>query len=814
MSKKNENQIYMIGNAHLDPVWLWQWYDGYMEVKATFRSALDRMKEFPDFKFTSACAQYYEWIKDSDPAMFDEIKQRVKEGRWTVAGGWYIQPDCNIPCGESFARHALISQRFFKNEMGTMATVGYNVDSFGHNGSIPKMLRNSGMNAYIFMRPGPHEKPNIPDWLFNWESADGSVVPTFRIVERYNIMKGSFSEFDHVKSLATEHSMMAFYGVGNHGGGPTISLLNKMHEELGPEFIYSTPEEFFDAVADSALPLVKEDLQFHAKGCYTACSQIKRDNRRSENMMLAAEKYSVLSGKLMNTKYPTAEYERAWKNILFNQFHDIMGGCSIKEAYDNARMQHGETQSIADRNSNFALQQISWNIDTVYGKNIKVEKPEWGACWFVDEFGTPIVFFNPHAWESTVFVTFRSNPIRVTDADGNELPIQVVRASQTNGEGDKWEVGLNVTLPAMGYTVLRAFYPTGDRTYNSEVENAKNERHTYESKVATTETTIENDLIKLTFDPLTGELAQITDKATGKNMLSAETQTVMMDETDSDTWSHRITEFKNVAEIFTKGDIHVTEVGPLRATMRTYTRGANTTIRRDYSVVAGSKQIHVKTQIDFHEKHRMLKFRFPVDAENPTALCDIPYGFIERPTDGTEQVCQEWFAIKDNKNSLAVLNDSKYSFDCNKNVLSLTVLRGAIYADHFGKRDEFCEYMEQGRNELNYVIMPFESVTETTKAAAELNCAPFSVMETFHNGTLPQTYTAVTSSAANVIITAVKKHEDSDAVVIRAYECENRDTTTEFNVFGQKFKADFGHAQVKTFIVDGKSVREADFLEF
>jgi len=174
-------KIHLIGNAHLDPVWLWQWYDGYMEVKATFRSALDRMKEFPEFKFTSACAAYYEWIKEADPNMFQEIQERVREGRWTIAGGWYIQPDCNIPCGESFARHALFSQRFFQKEFGKKATVGYNVDSFGHNGSIPKLLKNSGMSGYIFMRPGPQEKPTIPDHLFEWESADGSAVPVFRI---------------------------------------------------------------------------------------------------------------------------------------------------------------------------------------------------------------------------------------------------------------------------------------------------------------------------------------------------------------------------------------------------------------------------------------------------------------------------------------------------------------------------------------------------------------------------------------------------------------------------------------------------------
>ena len=152
------SKFYLIGNAHIDPVWLWNWQSGYSEVLATFRSALDRMNEYDDFKFTSACSVYYEWVEKTDPDMFNEIVKRVKEGRWNIVGGWYLQPDCNIPSGESFARHGLIAQRYFASKFGVTAKTGYNIDSFGHNASMPKILKGCGLDNYVFMRPSETEK--------------------------------------------------------------------------------------------------------------------------------------------------------------------------------------------------------------------------------------------------------------------------------------------------------------------------------------------------------------------------------------------------------------------------------------------------------------------------------------------------------------------------------------------------------------------------------------------------------------------------------------------------------------------------------
>ena len=159
------NGIMMIGNAHIDPVWLWQWQEGYQEIKATFRSALDRMEENEAFVFTCACAEYYRWVEENDPEMFEEISQRVAEGRWVLAGGMWVQPDMNTPCGESIARHLLYSQRYFFSRFKKTASFGYNVDTFGHNAMLPQLLKKAGIENYVWMRPDKGENPNIPEGL-------------------------------------------------------------------------------------------------------------------------------------------------------------------------------------------------------------------------------------------------------------------------------------------------------------------------------------------------------------------------------------------------------------------------------------------------------------------------------------------------------------------------------------------------------------------------------------------------------------------------------------------------------------------------
>src|SRR5215211_2083865 len=232
-------KLHMIGNAHIDPVWLWQWQEGFHEVKASFRSALDRMKEFPDFTFVASSAAFYEWVEGSDPVMFAEIQQRVREGRWGIVGGWWVEPDCNIPAGESFVRHGLYAQRYFKEKFGVIARTGFNVDSFGHAGTLPQILKKSGLDYYVFLRPMPHEK-GLPSRLFWWQSDDGSRVLAFRIPFEY-LSWGKEVE-THARRCADEmkepvDEFLCFYGVGDHGGGPTITNIESIQRlDTDPQF--------------------------------------------------------------------------------------------------------------------------------------------------------------------------------------------------------------------------------------------------------------------------------------------------------------------------------------------------------------------------------------------------------------------------------------------------------------------------------------------------------------------------------------------------------------------------------------------------
>ncbi|MDF2963179.1 MAG: hypothetical protein K0S39_4914 [Paenibacillus sp.] len=458
--------IHMIGNAHLDPVWLWQWQEGYAEIKATFRSALDRLQEFPDFVFTCAGAAYYRWVEENAPEMFEEISERIKEGRWVVVGGWWIQPDCNLPSGESFVRHGLYSQRYFREKFGVTAKVGYNVDSFGHHGMLPQILKKSGMDSYVFMRPDQREK-SMDHSLFWWESIDGSRVMTFRIPFSYGNWSTSTGHSDPFKGKVLDvlalaesqgHSFMNFYGVGNHGGGPTIANLQAVHglqQEYGAEKIkLSSPNTYFAEMEQIAadLPVVKDDLQHHASGCYSAHSETKALNRKAEHRLLTAEKFSVMAHHLLGLSYPDQELRRGWENVMFNHFHDIMGGCSIKEAYQDARESYGESLHLAAVSLNAALQKISWSIDTMKAGIGSLSKDMDWALWEQKDEGIPVVVFNPLSWEVQAPIQINKKIKGITDEKGYAVEYQTIRGSRTN-RFDKHDTLFMGQIPAMGYRV-------------------------------------------------------------------------------------------------------------------------------------------------------------------------------------------------------------------------------------------------------------------------------------------------------------------------------------------------------------------------
>jgi len=779
--------VYLIGNAHIDPVWLWRWQDGFSEVLATFRSALDRMKDFPDFKFASSCAVYYQWVEKMDPEMFSEIQQRVREGRWDIVGGWFLQPDCNIPCGESFARQALISQRYFKEKFGVIATCGYNVDSFGHNANLPQLLKKSGMENYIFMRPMP-EEGEYKDTLFNWESADGSTVCAYRIPWYYAIDLTVMDTFGRIKEKA-EHDgrdYMAFFGVGNHGGGPTIKLIDEINK-LGIEgMIYSTPDEYFKTVDKSDLPTIKDELQHHARGCYSLGSFVKKNNRKCENNLLAAEKFCIMAEKLCGMEYPKKKLDKAWKNLMFNQFHDVLAGCIIKSAYEDASYLYGETMSITEQAINMAIQKIAWNIDTLQGETLPAyrERPTW-TVWQHEVLGTPVIVFNPHAWSVCAPVKVYADGVKVIDANGKEIPFQLVRGEQTNVE-DKYNTAFIAEVEPFGYAVYRLF-----------TENAGSEQP---NEFSVTERTIENSSVKIELDAETGDICGFYNKKNGEYIINSTCRAILLDETECDSWAHDKRELGEYAGEFRNPEFKIIEAGPVIATIRVITKFGKSSLQRDYSLILGSACVQVKTKVDFHEDHRTIKFAFPVTGDK--IVSKIPFGSIERGFDTGEEPCGSWIAC----GKLGIANDSKHGYDAKNGTIRMSVLRSALYADHFAVRDDMCEFMEQGEHEFEYVLFPYTTPADAEKCAEEINFPLRTVIGTFHDGYLPEKMSCIGVSGDSAIVTAIKKREDSSENIVRLYEANGEDSRVKIKLFGKEIESCMSHNEIKTLTEQGEEL--------
>ena len=488
--------------------------------------------------------------------------------------------------------------------------------------------------------------------------------------------------------------------------------------------------------------------------------------------------------------------------MLFNQFHDILGGCCIKEGIEDAILSYGESINICKVQSNFALQQISWNIDTMDGKELKPYRNTIEAGWTSNEnIGTPIVIFNPLPYSVSRLVSVRATPKYVTDNSGTQIPTQLVRDSKTNGTS-KFATAFTATVPAYGYCVYRMYF------------SEKSDTH-FDNPFKCTDNSIENEKIRLVLNKDTSEISSFYDKINGVELLNG-TSTTFLNEKKYDTWAHYVSKFNEIIKTSEKGSVKLVESGPERATLRSKIKMFNTTIIRDYSIEKGNDTVVVKAKANFQEKHKMLKFSFDVNAKKAKIHTKIPFGYIETPTDGSEQVGGEWTAVYGDKSGLSIATGAKRSFDVKGSTISFTVLRGAVYADHMGmnNRDEFCEYMDQGQQYFEYSLAPFKSLADCQKQSELLANQPTVIVETFHQGNLPCEYSGIDISENNIILTAIKKHEDSNALVIRLYESENKDTTVNIKILGKEFSADFSHSEVKTFIVDKDCARECDFMEW
>jgi alpha-mannosidase len=552
--------------------------------------------------------------------------------------------------------------------------------------------------------------------------------------------------------------------------------------------VYSTPDEYFKTIDKNNLPVLAGELQHHARGCYSACTFVKANNRKCENNILTAEKLSVMAKHLAGTAYPKKKLNKAWKNLMFNQFHDIMGGCSIKKAYEDAGYLYGEIMSITEQEINFAMQSITHKIDTLCGEELPSYKEDGPYRWHIWEhevLGTPVVVFNPHAWPVKMPVEINEVVRRMEDEKGNEIPFQIVRGDQTNGGKDKYHTVFIAEVEPMGYVVYRIYM---------EKEKAE----VYANELKASETVLENSLIRVDFSKKTGDICSIYDKLNNRNIVTGECSAVILDETACDTWAHDKKYLGEPVGRFENPKFSVLETGPVRAVLRVKTSCQNSFLQRDYILEAGADAVKVNVCVDFQEKHRTLKFKFP--SPSGRTLSKIPFGTILRENEQGEEPCGSWLA----SGGLGIANDGKYGYDTYKNEVGLTILRSAIYADHFGLRDEFCEYMDLGVHRCSYMLFPYENNATAEKKAEELNVGLRYVTDSFHAGTLGERASCVNCSADHIVITAVKESEDSEADMIRFYETDGKEDEINIRIFDNKIQTRVSANEIKTFRTDGE----------
>ncbi|AFZ65672.1 alpha-mannosidase [Deinococcus peraridilitoris] len=798
----------LTGHAHLDPVWLWDQQEGIETVKATFRSALDRIKENPDLVFTHTSAAQYAWMQ-IHPQLMDEIRDAVRRGQWELSGGFWVEPDVNIPSGEALARQGLYGQRFFRQAFGQHCSVAFLPDSFGHPHTLPQILRHCALTSFVFWRPHPHEV-ELPSNLFWWQGRDGSRILSARL-ESYNSNPRDLTDSLNAAipwRPVDSPEWLVVYGVGNHGGGPTRKALSHLRDLMTspdwPTLQLGTLEGFFERARTRDHPTFDAALQHTFRGCYTSHSQVKQLNRQAEHILAMAEKWSTIA-RVYGQPYPTEALERAWKHLLFNQFHDIICGTSIPRAYDDVRFEMSEAIGTARRVTHAAQQVIAQRIDTRSSPEVTIEETmrrvRTGAGNAVADLGdgVPVVVFNSSPCPRREVIDVELNDWHIMDLrvqDEQQRPVVHQFAHGEAGPPRK-RVAFLAEVPPLGYRLYRVT----DEPPHQPGPDAR--------PLNVAPTVLENSWWRLEFDARTGALRSLRDQQLGRELLSGAGAQLLVIEDPSNPWG-KGAYFRHLAGVFGQPELSLLESGPVRATIRVTTRWGQSTAQHDFTLYRDIPAIHGRLQLDWHEEYRMVKLAFPFALENAQATFSVPFGHTERPAGGQEEPSQAWLNVKgsladmgrhtqanvhqlgDETASMqdapasalpygvALLNDGKYGADVQGGELRLSIVRSPIYGG--GDRPErprpVDEYLDQGVTRTRWALIPHQGGWQehmVVQAAQDFNEPLSFVREYAHAGDLPpvQSYLNVEPPGA-VIVTALKNAEEGDDLILRLYEPHHR----------------------------------------
>ncbi|HEY4900628.1 MAG TPA: glycoside hydrolase family 38 C-terminal domain-containing protein [Terriglobales bacterium] len=804
-----------VGNSHIDMAWLWPETETVEVVRNTFGTALQLMREYPDFKFAGSAAQAYVWMEEKYPAIFREIEQRVKEDRWEIVGGMWVEPDLNMPDGESLVRQILYGKRYFKQKFDVDVNVGWNPDSFGYNWQLPQIYKRSGIDYFVTQKLlWASEFTKFPYRLFWWQAPDGSCLMTYfpsdygnaiepvRMARDSSVYGPMMWKYNGGTNSAPAGGlqMMYLYGVGDHGGGPTRTDLDtalrwQKPDVVFPKLEFSTAASFLNNLSKNEselnLPTWTGELYFqYHRGVQTTQSETKRGNRKSEVALLDAEKLASI-GTLFGETYPQADFDASWKKVLFNQFHDVLPGSGIAINYVDAARKYAEVQRFSNDTIHNSLSELAARVDFPPNPGLisQANRETFGEVKIQGVASSVgVLVFNPLSWTRFGPVEFDvqfPTPIPSISAmapNGKQIEAHLV--SEDTRTGLAHVLMIAEDLPANGYNL---YLLLGSDKRLVDIPGAIKP----EPRLKATDTSLENEFLRVQIDSKTGCITSLFDKRTNTEALAAAVAGIgapanlpdgkpcgnllqaFVDKPQKwDAWNVDANFIEHHTDLLQADEVKLIESTPLRAVIRVTHKWQNSSFVQDITLCAGMPRVDVHMQADWHEKHILLKVAFPLSARNDKATFEIPYGTVERPTTRNtpaekaqfEVPALRWADLSDATHGFSLLNDSKYGYDAKDNVLRLSLLRAPEYPD---------PNADQGHHEFTYSLYPHAGTWRdalTVRQGYEVNVPLLAVTTTRHQGTLPPSQSFFVAQEDNVVITAIKKDADDNSLIVRFYE--------------------------------------------
>lgn len=796
--------LHMVGHSHIDPVWFWRWEEGMQEVKATFRSALERMEAFADFRFTSTSAAFFAYVQRVDPELFEQIRRRVQEGRWEIVGGWWVEPDCNLPCGEAFVRQGLYGQAYFQKELGVRCTIGANVDSFGHHPQLPQILKKSGMEGYVFLRPQvttsareyvPGRKP-----VFLWRGLDGTALPTVSLPGEYttwfleptrlNIQKT-------VDQLAEYPCLPCCYGVGDHGGGPTEENIRAV-EALRPAFDevelrFSGFEAFFAQLRESRTPLPITDAYFdHVNpGCYSADARLKRAVRQAEYTLLLAEKLSVLA-RLAGGQWMPESTQGLWERLLFNQFHDTLGGTVTLEAHQDAMADLQGVKAQARTLAHLAMQDIARNLA-------------------LPSKGTPVLLFNlsdrPYDGLADVEINwFCQDELSLWDAQGREVPYARLKQSCTmvwNVLGGRRRVLFPVYVPAFSCGV---YYALPQKPRQQVAVAYDGDPHV-----------LDNGRVRLRLNDA-GEPVSLKDLRNGFEALHAPCRLSLWRD-ERDPWGGGPRPFHPMEMDMAADAVECVENSALRKVLRVQSHAPGLRVDTLYILRAQEDFVSMEVRLWWDKPWHQLRLTLPVGACR--CRCESPYGVMVHGEKDAELFMQRFLDLRTpGGEGLAVVNDGLYAFQPRGQETDLILLRSPIYAqgtspDWYREKDVY-RYMDLGEHAFTLRFYPHgkDLTDDRLFCWADQTERPLEYLvgsTTGNSGTaLPPAFAL---DGPNVRLGAAKRAQEGEGIIFRLHETCGRPARATLTLGQKRIPLSFGPYEIKTLRLDGGRACLTNLLE-